>query len=100
MIIGTFERNDERYHGIIKALGCAMRIDLVPVEKKTAKSPDYRVVGADGTEVEVGAGWRKRTQGKREFISLTLDSPMLSEPLNCAIFAAEDKPWYNLVWTR
>lgn len=97
MIIGTFTKQGKEFHGQIKTLRLAAELKLTPVEKSSAKSPDYRVVR---DTIEIGAGWMKKTKDdKRPFVSILLDDPSFAAPLNCALFANEDEG-YNLVWNR
>lgn len=97
MIIGTFTKQGKEYHGQIKTLRLAAELKLTPIaDKPTEKSPDYRILRDN---IEIGAGWNKKTKEKRPFVSILLDDPSFAAPLNCALFDAEGDG-YNLVWTR
>jgi uncharacterized protein (DUF736 family) len=104
MIIGNFRYDAEHdiYAGEITTL-TLLRGDVVlrPNDKSSEKEPDYRIVQErdDGT-VEFGAAWKRTGERGRAFLSVMLDDPALSSPLNAVMFTAEDGEGTRLVWQR
>jgi uncharacterized protein (DUF736 family) len=58
---------------------------------------DYRLMTDNGCEV--GAGWKKTAKYGKSYVSVRLDSPFLSAPMNCALFGNKDGS-HSLVWQR
>lgn len=86
--------------GHIKTLELSLQLKLWPITNGTSeKSPSYRIfaIGRDGSEIEIGAAWRKNKSNPdkfgEEFLSLTIDDPSLSQPLNVAAFKEPDGTW-------
>jgi len=104
MIIGNFRYDAEHdiYAGEITTLTLLRgEVVLRPNDKSSEKEPDYRIVQErdDGT-VEFGAAWKRKGERGREFLSVMLDDPALSSPLNAVMFTAEDGEGTRLVWQR
>jgi uncharacterized protein (DUF736 family) len=93
--IGHFRRDGEAFTGRLATLGLDATLRLTPAEKFSSKAPDYiALVG----ETECGAAWRlSDTSGA--ILSLRLDDPTWSEPINARLMAAEDG-LLPLVWIR
>jgi uncharacterized protein (DUF736 family) len=93
--IGHFRRDGEAFTGRLATLGLDATLKLAPAEKFSSKAPDYiALVG----ETECGAAWRlSDTSGA--ILSLRLDDPTWSEPINARLMAAEDG-LLPLVWIR
>jgi uncharacterized protein (DUF736 family) len=99
MIIGKFQtKEDGRIVGALQALlfGRA-NLTLQPNDK----GADYTVIFTE-TGTEAGAAWKKTSkEGGKPFISVRLDSPVLSKPFNAAMFPGRDQPsTHILVWDR
>ena len=103
MIIGNFFRDAEAdtYVGGIMSLTFCTKVELRPVEKSGDKEPDYRIV-AESIEgsVEVGAAWKRRSERGQDFLSVSIDDPAFSGPLNAAMFPGETEETAVLVWNR
>jgi uncharacterized protein (DUF736 family) len=104
MIIGNFEYDQKKdlYKGDIVTLTFE-RLGVVfsPVEKKTNdKEPDYRIhaIGNDHF-VELGAAWKRTSEGGKDFLSVSLDGPLLEAPFNAALFKGNGRN-FELVWNR
>jgi uncharacterized protein (DUF736 family) len=53
------------------------------------------------TGCEVGAAWNKTAEKTgKTYISARLDSPVLSKPVNVALFPAKEPGKHVLVWDR
>ena len=104
MMIGNFTCNEARdtYTGELSTLTVARKVVFRPIEAKTDKAPNYRVIGLSKTgDVEFGAAWKKRSEEGRYYLSVKLDDPSLPQPINCAMVEAGDKPYaFILVWSR
>jgi uncharacterized protein (DUF736 family) len=105
MIIGnfTYSKAQDTYTGELATLTVAARkVAFRPAEAKGEKAPSYRVIGAGKAgDVELGAAWKKRSEEGRDYLSVKLDDPSLTQPVNCALVAAGDTPEaFILVWSR
>jgi uncharacterized protein (DUF736 family) len=99
MIIGKFQtKEDGRIVGEMQALLFG-RVNLT--FQPNDKGADYTVIFTE-TGTEVGAAWKKTSkEGGKPFISVRLDSPVLSKPFNAALFPGRDQPGTHvLVWDR
>jgi uncharacterized protein (DUF736 family) len=104
MIIGTFDydKTKDTYDGnfatlIVQHRGVLFR----PTEKSGDKDPDYRVViDTPCGPFELGAAWKRKSERGQEFLSVSLDDPSFSGPLNCAMFMNEGGADATLVWNR
>ena len=68
---------------------------------KARKQPNYRIVSpATGGDVELGAAWKKHSDEGREYLSVTLADPALTQPVNCAMLGSNDSEAHILVWSR
>lgn len=97
-VIGTFVATTDGYVGTIRTLTIHAKLRIVAVDKKTKEEgPDFRILF--GTQ-EVGAAWKAKTNEAepREYLSATIDDPLLSEPLRGALFEEGEK--LCLVWRR
>jgi uncharacterized protein (DUF736 family) len=107
MIIGNFTYNPAQdiFTGELSTLTVAARtLTFQPNEAKGDKrrQPHYRVVSpAKGGDVELGAAWKKHSDEGREYLSVTLADPALSQAVNCAMVASGDSgEAFILVWSR
>jgi uncharacterized protein (DUF736 family) len=104
MIIGNFTYNDaqDSYTGELATLEVgARKVTFRAIEAKTDKAPHYRVVSPTKTgDVEFGAAWKKRSEEGREYLSVRLDDPALTQPLNCALVKQGEGEGFILVWSR
>jgi uncharacterized protein (DUF736 family) len=96
MIIGNFELVDGSYLGLIEMLGTS----TTAVFKAQERGPDYVIVcPQQGSDIEFGAAWKRTSRDRKPYLSVRLDSPMLPEPINCALLEQEGGT-YALVWSR
>jgi uncharacterized protein (DUF736 family) len=49
--------------------------------------------------MEIGAGWKKQSVAKREYVSVKLDDPAFPAPVNARLVDDEDGNT-SLYWTR
>jgi uncharacterized protein (DUF736 family) len=104
MIIGNFDydSNEDTFQGnlmtlIVQYYGICFR----PVEKSGDKEPDYRVIAkTEQGLVEFGAAWKRTSERGQEFLSVSLDDPSFSAPINAALFPDEGGKTAKLVWNR
>ena len=98
MIIGKFQNAENgRIVGELDALLVGSKLLSF---QPNSNGADYIVV--TGTGCEAGAAWKKISKdGKKEFVSVRLDSPFLPVPINAALFPAKDGAGRHvLVWDR
>lgn len=96
--IGNFTASKDGYVGTIRTLTINAKARIVANDqKKSEGAPDFRVYAG---KVELGAGWKERTNGDepREYLSMLLDDPSFPEPVRAALF--EDDGGAYLVWNR
>jgi uncharacterized protein (DUF736 family) len=104
MIIGTFtydERTDS-YKGDIVTLNFQLTgVDITATDKVSSKEPDYRVTARTGKgQVELGAAWKRTSDRGKDFVSVSLDAPLLAAPVNAALFLDKNETDAALVWNR
>jgi uncharacterized protein (DUF736 family) len=104
MIIGTFiyDEATDSFSGDISTLHFQFSpVEIVPTDKSSEKGPDYRLTSATTHgHVELGAAWKRTSEQGREFISVSLDAPLLNAPLNAALFVEENGTKASMVWNR
>ncbi|HEY7387106.1 MAG TPA: DUF736 domain-containing protein [Bryobacteraceae bacterium] len=104
MIIGTFihDKETDSFSGDISTLHFQFSpVEIMPVKKNGENGPDYRLISetAHG-HVELGAAWKRTSEQGRDFISVSLDAPLLDAPLNAALFMADSGVKASMVWNR
>jgi uncharacterized protein (DUF736 family) len=98
MIIGNFKTTDSGYRGTIKTLTFKVEAVFHPIDKKSDKSPDYRITTDDS---EIGAAWKETSEKTGNgYLSVQLDAPGLSAPIKCALVKTGAEHGYSLVWDR
>jgi uncharacterized protein (DUF736 family) len=96
MIIGKFQQQGDVYIGTIPSIAADQPVRITPTD---LKGIDYKVMLAD-EGAELGIGWRKTSKEKgTAYVSVLLDSPVLSAEANCALFQQKDGS-HDLVWER
>jgi uncharacterized protein (DUF736 family) len=104
MIIGRFQYDSKQneFKGVVALLTRRLDVRFAPAEKQSRNSPDFRVMTmVDNEEIELGAGWKKTSQKKEAFVSVTIDDPTLSAPIHCALLPEPDsRRSYVLMWKR
>lgn len=97
-VIGMFMPTKEGgWSGTIRTLTIDAKLRFVPNDNRDSeRAPAFKLyVGRS----EVGAAWRERG-GKKEYLSVRLDDPVLAAPVHAALFPAEDGQEAHLVWRR
>jgi uncharacterized protein (DUF736 family) len=93
MIIGNFNNQAKGYAGDLVTLTHRGKLTFTPA----SKGADYQVTLAG---IQVGAAWKKTGKGSgKPYLSVKLDSPFLTEPVNCALMPQDDGS-HILVWNR
>ena len=97
--IGTFKKTGNDYVGSITTLNLqAKNVRIVPVEARpNDKSPSHRVMVG---QVEIGAGWTKKSAEERVYLGLKLDDPSFTAPIFANLFDDEGGDTYSLIWSR
>ena len=95
--IGTFITQNGSYTGTVRTLTLNVKVRLVPSDKASENSPDYRVVAGNG--LEIGAAWKKLSKAERPYLSVTLDDPSFPATLYARLVEGEDGA-HNLIWSR
>ena len=100
-VIGTFTpAKDGGWVGTIRTLTIDAKVRLVPNDDRTSKkAPAFRVfVGSS----QIGVAWEAKTGGlsPKNYLRVKLDDPMLTEPINAALFASESGDAAQMLWSR
>ena len=97
--IGTFTKTAKGFTGEIATMSLQkknVRIDA-ETDVQNDKAPTHRVfVG----RAEIGAGWAKKSNEGRDYLSLKLDDPSFAAPIYANLFDDEDGKTFNLIWSR
>ena len=93
--IGTFTKTNTGFNGSIQTLSLKAKVVISKVDKGSDSAPDYR---AFIDKVEVGAGWTRTSQGKREFVSVKIDDPSFAAPIYANLI--ERNGQHDLIWSR
>ena len=97
--IGTFKKAGNEIQGEIVTLSVqAKNVRIVPeTNRVNDNAPSHRIyVG----RAEIGAGWTKRSNEGRDYISVKLDDPSFSVPIYANLFDDEGGEGYTLIWSR
>lgn len=95
--IGSFKKISGELKGQIVTLSVhAKSVRIVADENASGNAPTHRVYVGDA---EVGAGWSKRTNDDRPYLSVKLDDPSFTAPIFAQLFEG-DGGEFDLVWTR
>jgi len=88
------------WEGTLQTLTINTKLRLVPNDDQSGeRAPAFRVLVGNS---EIGAAWKARSQGEdpKDYLSVKLDDPNLSEPIFAALFESEDGQHATLVWNR
>lgn len=100
-VIGTFTpAKDGGWVGTIRTLTIDAKVRLVPNDDRTSKkAPAFRVFVGNS---RIGDAWEAKTGGlnPKNYLRVSLDDPVLSEPITLAMFATESEVSAQLLWTR
>ena len=97
--IGSFKKVGNEFQGEIVTLSVQTKGVRITPETNRANdnAPSHRVyVG----RIEIGAGWAKRSEEGRDYISVKLDDPSFTAPIYANLFDDEDGEGYTLIWSR
>lgn len=114
MIIGSFkctvsdddaQGTFEMYRGSIHCLGFSHPLVLVEqVREKKGAGPDFIITAARHDcfcEGEIGAAWRRKDSTGNQYLSVKLDGPGLTEPVNAVMVAVDPFDTdMELMWRR
>jgi len=103
MIIGHFvaDPDGNRFQGELGFPFPAALVLIEPTVKIKEGGPDCLVLthSEAGHPYDIGAAWHRTSRDGKPYLSVKLDSPLLTEPVNCALFGQPGGP-YRLVWSR
>ena len=97
--IGSFKKSGNEFQGEIVTLSVQTKnVRIVPeANRSNDNAPSHRVyVG----RADLGAGWAKRSNEGRDYISVKLDDPSFNAPIYANLFDDEDGEGYTLIWSR
>ncbi len=96
--IGSFKQVSGEFRGQITTLMLqAPSVRIIADEQATGNAPSHRVY--IGESIEIGAGWSKRTNDDRPYLSLKLDDPSFVAPIFAQLFEGENSE-HDLFWNR
>jgi uncharacterized protein (DUF736 family) len=100
-VIGTFTpAKDGGWIGTIRTLTIDVKVRLVPNDDRTSKkAPAFRVLVGNS---RIGDAWEAKTSGlsPKDYLRVKLDDPMLTEPINAAMFASDTGDTAQMLWNR
>ncbi|MGY3591547.1 DUF736 family protein [Bradyrhizobium pachyrhizi] len=97
--IGTFKKVGNDFQGEIVTLSLQAKGVRIVAEtnRSNDNAPSHRIyVG----RAEIGAGWSKRSNEGRDYLSLKLDDPSFTAPIFANLFADEEGEGFSLIWSR
>ena len=95
MIIGKFQQVEGVFIGTLVGFGGH---GTSPHPAKTdLKGIDYTVT-VTGSGLDLGIAWQNKSAKGNDYLSIKLDNPFLSAPVNCALVKQSDG--YALIWDR
>jgi uncharacterized protein (DUF736 family) len=97
--IGSFRKVGSDFQGEIVTLSVQAKGVRIVAEtnRSNENAPSHRVyVG----RAEIGAGWSKRSEEGRNYLSLKLDDPSFNAPIYANLFDDEDGEGCTLIWSR
>ena len=95
--IGHFTKQENGgFDGTIETLTIGTRATFELLTKRGEKSPDYRIMSG---LADIGAAW-KHSGEKGEYLSVQLDDPSLTAPINCRLVKTGAEHGYSLIWER
>lgn len=99
MIIGHFSKTkDGNFSGSITALGAVLPKVTFEAVEADGKAPNFQIT-AQGSDL--GAAWNKTSERTgKPYLSVSLRSPFLAQPVYCALVETDDAGKFNLVWNE
>ena len=98
--IGSFKKVGNDFQGEIVTLSLkAKGVRIVAEDNRSSNenAPSHRIyVG----RAEIGAGWSKRSEEGRDYLSLKLDDPSFNAPIYANMFSDEEGDGFTLIWSR
>jgi len=97
--IGSFKKSGNEFQGEIVTLSVQTKnVRIVPETSRTSdNAPSHRVLVG---RIEIGAGWSKRSNEGRDYISVKLDDPSFNAPIYANLFGDEGGDGFTLIWSR
>ena len=97
--IGSFKKVGNDFQGEIVTLSLKAKGVRIVAESNPSndKAPSHRVYLG---RVEIGAGWSKRSEEGRDYLSLKLDDPSFTAPIYANLLDDEGSEGYTLLWSR
>ena len=97
--IGSFKKVGNEFQGEIVTLSLQTKnVRIVPeTNRANDNAPSHRVFVS---RIEIGAGWSKRSEEGRDYLSVKLDDPSFNAPIYANLFEDEDGDGYTLIWSR
>ncbi|WKA26464.1 DUF736 domain-containing protein [Bradyrhizobium roseum] len=97
--IGSFRKVGNDFQGEIATLSLkAKGVRIVAEDNRSSENaPSHRIyVG----RAEIGAGWSRRSEEGRDYLSLKLDDPSFNAPIYANMFNDEEGDGFTVIWSR
>ena len=98
--IGSFKKVGNDFNGEIVTLSLqarGVRIVAEDIRSASGNAPSHRIYAG---RAEIGAGWSKRSDEGRDYLSLKLDDPSFNAPIYANLFNDEEGDGFTLIWSR
>lgn len=95
--LGTFTAQNDGFTGTVRTLTLNVKIKFIPNDKSRENAPDFRIQAAGG--YDIGAAWKKVSEAKRPYLSVTLDDPSFPATIYARLIE-EDDGNHSLIWSR
>ncbi len=99
MKLGDFTKTEDgAFVGTIETFTLKAELRIVPVEKTgNEDSPNYRVYD-ENRDVEIGAGWKRKSRNDNNYAQLRIDDPTFPQPISPVLYNTDEG--YQMHWTR
>jgi uncharacterized protein (DUF736 family) len=97
--IGSFKKVGNEFRGEINTLELqAQNVRFVPETGRSGENAPSHLIFAG--KAEIGVAWAKTSADRRDYHSVKIDDPSLSQPIQANLFADIGGATFSLVWSR
>ncbi len=96
-IIANMKKTEKDFEGKLKtaSIDAYLKLQKIEGEKTSDNQPDFKArLGG----FEAGAGWKRQSENDNEYVSVQIDSPEFTAPINANL--VQNESGYILLWLR